>query len=173
MNKRIIVSAFLLLLTIRPSLSQSESDPVKFLFEYYSAKEKSKSPLDTREFMSTAVKKEQDKFTKDMAEKGGLETSLLRVVGDFMSQQEPTKIRIKSKNIQPNTATFELDAVEIPQHYKDMAKDATSSSLKGIVDLVRENSQWKVAKDYWCFEAIGKNSKVRQTVGINPDSDAQ
>jgi hypothetical protein len=61
--------------------------------------------------------------------------------------------------------------VEIPKSYKEMMKPDAKCSLKGQVALVKENGEWKIDKDFWKFESVGKDGKFSQSSGLNPDRD--
>ena len=52
-----------------------------------------------------------------------------------------------------------------------MMKPDAKCSLKGQVALVKENGEWKIDKDFWKFESVGKDGKFSQSSGLNPDRD--
>ncbi len=143
------------------------SNPAEFVTEYYQAKAVAKSPLDTTRFLSARVRSKQKQPPK------GMDAAVEMMMMKAMSEGEVKKARIAKSNITATKAVFELTAVEIPQQYKDMAKGAASSSLKGNLVLVKEGTGWKVDKDMWTFTSVNKNGKMSESSGIaGPEDDS-
>jgi hypothetical protein len=138
-------------------------DPAQFVQQYYQAKAVAKTPLDTSEYLSARVRDKQPTPGKLT----GPESAMLEMMSKMMDAQEPKKVRVVSCKATPQKASIELEPVEIPQHFKDMAREATSWTFKGAVELVKENGAWKVDRDMWTFSSQGKNGKMSESFGVS------
>ncbi len=154
------------LLSSQAAMANPQEDPAQFVSRYYQAVAASKSPLDTKEFMSARVREKQDK--------NPLPKELAGVMAEMMLKsllQRPSKVKIVNKAVSPGKAVLELAPLDVPQHFKDMAKDATAWSLKGSMVLVDEGNSWKVDKDMWKFSAKTKNGTFSESSGVTGADD--
>lgn len=136
-------------------------DPVAFALKYRQASIAAKSPLDTNIFMSKRVLSKQ----KDSAPPKEMEAELAKLF-KLLAGQVPQQVKVVKSSVKDGRASLELAAVDVPQNYKDMAKDAKTWSLKGYIDLVDEDNTWKVDRDIWKFSATTKNGNVSQMHGV-------
>ncbi len=156
-----------------PVIAATVSDPSQFILQYYAAKAKTKFPLEVHGFFSKRIVAKQLEFEKDRKEKPE-EFAMMMKLAEALGGQEPSKIRVVGKDAALSTAArqiFDIEAVEIPKSYKEMMKPDAKCSLKGQVALVKENGEWKIDKDFWKFESVGKDGKFSQSSGLNPDRD--
>ena len=156
-----------------PVVAATVSDPAQFILQYYAAKAKTKFPLEVHGFFSKRIVVKQLEFEKDRKEKPE-EFAMMMKLAEAFGGQEPTKIKVVGKDAALSTEArqiFDIEAVEIPKSYKEMMKPDAKCSLKGQVALVKENGEWKIDKDFWKFESVGKDGKFSQSSGLNPDRD--
>ncbi|MFA7337127.1 MAG: hypothetical protein WC028_10110 [Candidatus Obscuribacterales bacterium] len=156
-----------------PVIAATVSDPAQFILQYYAAKAKTKFPLEVHGFFSKRIVAKQLEFEKDRKEKPE-EFAMMMKMAEAFGGQEPSKIKVVGKDAALSTAArqiFDIEAVEIPKSYKEMMKPDAKCSLKGQVALVKENGEWKIDKDFWKFESVGKDGKFSQSSGLNPDRD--
>lgn len=156
-----------------PVIAATVSDSAQFILQYYAAKAKTKFPLEVHGFFSKRIVAKQLEFEKDRKEKPE-EFAMMMKMAEAFGGQEPSKIKVVGKDAALSTAArqiFDIEAVEIPKSYKEMMKPDAKCSLKGQVALVKENGEWKIDKDFWKFESVGKDGKFSQSSGLNPDRD--
>lgn len=156
-----------------PVIAATVSDPAQFILQYYAAKAKTKFPLEVHGFFSKRIVAKQLEFEKERREKPE-EFAMMMKMAEAFGGQEPSKIKVVGKDAALSTAArqiYDIEAVEIPKSYKEMMKPDAKCSLKGQVALVKENGEWKIDKDFWKFESVGKDGKFSQSSGLNPDRD--
>ena len=156
-----------------PAFAAAVSDPAQFIMEYYAAKAKTKFPLEVHGFFSKRIVVKQLEFEKERKEKPA-EFAMMMKMAEAFGGDEPSKIKVVGKDAALSTEArqiFDIEAVEIPKSYKEMMKPDAKCSLKGKVALVKENGEWKIDKDFWKFESVGKDGKFSQSSGLNPDGD--
>ncbi len=160
-NPILVILFATLVAMLRVSAAEAPQEPSQFVLYYYQAKAVAKTPFDTTAFLSARLraKKPAGQSTETM------DPAMLAMLTE-LAAGEPKKVRISSSKSEANTASLELVAVDVPQSYKDMAKDCTSWNLKGEVELVKENGSWKVDKDMWTFKCKGKNGDTTQSSGL-------
>jgi hypothetical protein len=165
---RLAVAVSLAWVLSNHSVSAATEDPAQFALKYYQVSAAAKSPFDTKDYLSKRVCAKQP----GPEEMKGMDAAMMTMMMNAMAEQKPKKVKVVSTKLSPGKATLQLEAVEIPQHYKDMAKGATSWSLKGTMVLVDENNTWKVDKDMWTFANTNKNGSSKESSGIaGPDDD--
>ena len=156
-----------------PVFAATVSDPAQFILEYYAAKAKTKFPLEVHGYFSKRIVVKQLEFEKERKEKPE-EFAMMMKLAEALGGNEPSKIKVVGKDAALSTEArqiYDIEAVEIPKSYKEMMKPDAKCSLKGQVALVKENGEWKIDKDFWKFESVGKDGKFSQSSGLNPDRD--
>ncbi len=156
-----------------PVFAATVSDPAQFILEYYAAKAKTKFPLEVHGYFSKRIVVKQLEFEKERKEKPE-EFAMMMKMAEALGGDEPSKIKVVGKDAALSTEArqiYDIEAVEIPKSYKEMMKPDAKCSLKGQVALVKENGEWKIDKDFWKFESVGKDGKFSQSSGLNPDRD--
>lgn len=156
-----------------PVFAATVSDPAQFILEYYAAKAKTKFPLEVHGYFSKRIVAKQLEFEKERKEQPE-EFAMMMKLAEALGGNEPSKIKVVGKDAVLSTEArqiYDIEAVEIPKSYKEMMKPDAKCSLKGQVALVKENGEWKIDKDFWKFESVGKDGKFSQSSGLNPDRD--
>lgn len=166
-NKKVSIICSTLALFCGAAAFASTSDPAQFVNEYYQAKSTAKSIFDTNNYLSARLLEKQ----KDGPDMKGMDKELLMMFMKSMVDQQPKKVHIDKSTVTPQKVTFELSAVQMPQHFVDMGKGATSSSLKGSLILVKQGADWKVDKDMWTFSAVNKDGKFSESSGMSGPDD--
>lgn len=151
----------MMILSTDVALALPKEDASQFALRYYQAVAASKSPLDVRDFLSARLREKRPPK--------GAEAAL---AGLMMLMPTPKNVKIVSCKLTGDKAILELAPLEIPQHYRDMAKGATNWSLRGDMELVDEESEWKVDKDMWKFSAKTKNGNISESSGIAGEQDS-
>jgi hypothetical protein len=157
------LSAILLIIPTQAAVD----DPTQFVLQYYQAKSVAKTPLDTNGYLSARLLAKQPAAGK----LNGPDAAMLEMVSKMMDAQQPKKVRVLNCSGTAQKATLELEAIEVPQHFKDEGRNATSWSFKGFVDLVKEKGAWKVDRDMWTFSSQGKNGKMSESFGLSGEED--
>ena len=156
-----------------PVFAATVSDPAQFILEYYAAKSKTKFPMEVHGYFSKRIVVKQLEFEKERKEKPE-EFAMMMKLAEALGGGEPSKIKVVGKDAALSTEArqiYDIEAVEIPKSYKEMMKPDAKCSLKGQVALVKEDGEWKIDKDFWKFESVGKDGKFSQSSGLNPDRD--